>query len=185
MNETPRFRAQDWPGTRDAINMVLTLLLLLVWLAALIIAFDRWTGKTALEAAALAALGLGVVAMIIGFLRNILRQRRRCVDLAARGVWRRATVTLVARGADPTGIQLGIRQGWIVTATAPAWTIRPDAEPDDDERVVTFCSTPQRSLRRLRDLVGRKVWVLVDPDAPDCHVLLPLSPADAANTAIG
>jgi len=86
------------------------------------------------------------------------------VTLVQRGEWRQATVVEIARGFDPRGIEIGVPYRWIVTAAAPG--------PDGVEQ--TFQSAPVRRLRDVRDLMGKRVWVRVDPADPSCHVLLPI-----------
>ena len=166
MTPPPLFLANDWPRLRHVPAMLLTLLLLLAWLAALLVAWFHWTRRSDLESAVLVVLGGGVLAMLVGFVRSVMRHRRRYSVLAERGVWWPASVTDIARGFDPTGIEVGVPYRWIVTATAP----------DAGGTAQIFRSAPIRRRRDVRDLMGRQIWVRVDPQDPTCHVLLPLKP---------
>jgi hypothetical protein len=115
----------------------------------------------------LLVLAAGVLGMVVSFVRAVFRHRRRWEALAERGEWRQATVVDIGRGFDPRGIDVGVPYRWIVTATAEA----------PDGSVLRFQSAPVRRLRDVHDLIGRRVWVRVDPADPTCHVLLPVPAA--------
>lgn len=161
----PPFQAQGWPRLRDLVAMALTLVLLFAWLVALAVAWVRWTTRSELESFVLVVLALGVLGMVAGFVRAVRAHRRRWRVLAERGTWWKADVKEIARGFDPRGIEVGVPYRWIVTATA--------AGPDGVEH--RFQSAPVRRLRDVRELMGRRVWVRVDPQDPSCHVLLPVA----------
>lgn len=165
MTPPPGFHAAGWPRPGDLAAMAFTLALLFAWLLALAVAWLRWTTRSELESAVLLVLAVGVLGMIAGFVRAAHRHRRRWVALARQGEWWPATVVDIARGFDPRGIEVGVPYRWIVTATA--------AGPDGTEH--RFQSAPIRRLRDVRPLVGKRVWVRVDPADPTCHVLLPVA----------
>ena len=145
--------------------MAFTLVLLLAWLLALAVAWRHWSTRSDLESVVLLVLAAGVLGMVAGFVRAVHRHRRRWVALAQGGEWRQARVVEIARGFDPRGIEVGVPYRWIVTAVAEG--------PGGEE--VLFRSAPVRRLRDVRHLMGRKVWVRVDPQDPACHVLLPVA----------
>ena len=163
----PRFSANDWPRLGDMVSVLMTVLMLLAWLLALAVAWVHWTKRSELESMVLLALAAGVVLMGVGFVRSLYRQRQRYARLARDGAWQVATVTDISRGHDPAGIAIGVPFRWIVTATAvsPAGTTQ------------VFHSAPIRRLRDVRDLLGKPVWVRLDPADPSCHVLFPRAPA--------
>ena len=163
--QPPPFRAQGWPGLRDVAAMAFTMVLLLAWLLALAVAWRHWTTRSDLESIVLLVLAAGVMGMGVSFVRAVHRHRLRWVTLVQRGEWRQATVVEIARGFDPRGIEIGVPYRWIVTAAAPG--------PDGGEQL--FRSAPVRRLRDVRELMGKRVWVRVDPTDPASHVLLPMA----------
>ncbi len=163
MTPPPPFGPHGWPRMVDVAAMAFTLLLLLAWIAALLVAWVQWTTRSQLESFVLLALGAGVLGMLAGFVRAVHRHRRRWVALALGGQWWPATVVDIARGFDPRGIEVGVPYRWIVTAVATG--------PDGVEHRLQ--SAPVRRLRDVRDLMGRQIWARVDPANPTVHVLLP------------
>ena len=163
----PRFSANDWPRLGDMVTALFTFVMLLAWLFALAVAWVHWTTRSDLESAVLLVLAAAVMLMGAGFVRALYRQRRRYRHLADNGAWWMATVTEVSRGHDPTGVAVGVPFRWIVTATLAA-----------EGTTHVFQSAPIRRLRDVKDLVGKPVWVRVDPADPSCHVLLPLARVD-------
>lgn len=162
----PRFSANDWPRLGDMVTALFTLVMLLAWLFALGVAWVHWTKRSDLESAVLLVLAAAVVLMGVGFVRALYRQRRRYRHLAQNGAWWVATVTEISRGHDPTGVAIGVPFRWIVTATTAV-----------DGTTHVFHAAPIRRLRDVKDLIGKPVWVRVDPADPSCHVLLPLAAA--------
>ena len=162
----PRFTANDWPRLGDMVSALMTFVMLLAWLFALGVAWVHWTKRSDLESAVLLVLAAAVVLMGMGFVRALYRQRLRYRHLAQNGAWWVATVTEISRGHDPTGVAIGVPFRWIVTATTLA-----------GDTTHIFQSAPIRRLRDVKDLMGKPVWVRVDPAEPGCHVLLPLAAA--------
>ena len=163
----PRFTANSWPRLADIIAALLTVVMLLAWLLALAVAWVHWTRRSDLESGVLLVLAAAVLLMSASFVRALYRHRLRYRHLARNGAWWVATVTEIARGHDPTGIAIGVPFRWIVTATA--------VDPDGTTHI--FHAAPVRRLRDVKDLMGKPVWVRVDPADLACHVLLPLAPA--------
>lgn len=163
----PSFSANNWPRLGDMVAALLTVVMLLAWLLALAVAWVHWTRRSTLESAVLLVLAAAVVLMGAGFVRALYRQRLRYRHLARDGAWWVATVTEIVRGHDPAGIAIGVPFRWIVTATT--------VDPDGTTHI--FHSAPVRRLRDVKDLMGKQVWVRIDPADPACHVLLPLAPA--------
>jgi Co/Zn/Cd efflux system component len=151
----------------DVASMAFTLLLLFVWLLVMAVAWQNWTTRTHLESGVLLVLAAGVLGMVVSFVRAVFRHRRRWEALVERGEWRQATVIDIGRGFDPRGIDVGVPYRWIITATAEA----------PDGSALRFQSAPVRRLRDVHDLIGRRVWVRLDPADPTCHVLLPVPAA--------
>lgn len=164
MSPPPSFSPHGWPRLRDVAAMAFTLVLLLAWLLALAVAWRHWTTRSDLESVVLLVLAAGVVGMGVSFARAVHRHRQRWVQLAQRGEWRQARVVEIARGFDPRGIEIGVPYRWIVTAAAEG----------ADGGELLFRSAPMRRLRDVRDLMGQRVWVRVDPADPACHVLVPV-----------
>lgn len=165
--EPPPFPPNGWPRMADVASMAFTLLLLFVWLLVMAVAWQNWTTRTHLESGVLLVLAAGVLGMVVSFVRAVFRHRRRWEALAERGEWRQATVIDIGRGFDPRGIDVGVPYRWIITATAEA----------PDGSALRFQSAPVRRLRDVHDLIGRRVWVRLDPADPTCHVLLPVPAA--------
>ena len=165
MSQPPSFSPHGWPRLRDVAAMAFTLVLLLAWLLALAVAWRHWTTRSDLESVVLLVLAAGVVGMGVSFARGVHRHRQRWVQLAQRGEWRQARVVEIARGFDPRGIEIGVPYRWIVTAAAEG----------ADGGELLFRSAPMRRLRDVRDLMGQRVWVRVDPADTACHVLLPVA----------